>query len=791
MPSTPKVTARTFYLNEQHELSRGEKPGGGRIPQYLDVDWASKGRQISQSLQDVRSAIRASKDPLTDKHYFVLATPVAELRKRSKDKKKAPEGVLSEVIDFAKEESRVFRRLGLDLLQVADDGRAMVHMRPERVEQLISTSELLEEVGSREHARWAAIDLFGLIPLELRVDDGWLRSLKPYGLADAVIEFQPLLTRSEIDTLLRAISSVLREQYREALTGMGSDFSGRHWVRGKLTPETLRAVARAFYSVQTLHSPLISYVSAPRPEGKSRPLPQTTAVPKRAIQDVSSLPTVAILDTGVPADHSQLAPYRRGAFVAAGSYGSPVGDHGSFVASRVVFGDPDFGGGLPSTPQGTCRYYDIIACLNVEEIDDKSVVPAMTAVVGTAPDVRVFNLSFDTRPLGLLEKTKQRENLTLVQDLDNFVFQNDIVVVVSAGNSPTGVQPSAQYPLVHDDTEWQLGAWARGFNVLTCGSFVDRLHAGALVQNVGWPSPFTRMGPGLCKSPKPDFSAPGGNCTPTMQFAPGLGVWGLTGAAVWEDRCGTSFAAPLLAREAAFICESLQTVCQQGARPYAVTVKAFLALTALPPNVGGPAIHLAERTLGRGRASSERLYRPRVDTAVMVWQGVLEGYEDVARIKIPIPKAWYGEAKQPKLRLVATWDPPVNAAASRLWTTRKVLAHLKQSPESKSIHGSRSGHESYPWIDRTYDLRKGMGNAAPDGDTWLLELAYQQIADYYPGITFNPQQRVAFAAEIFDSGEEPLNAQSFIQSLPIASTMVRLSIPPQAAKAPVIVRPLS
>jgi hypothetical protein len=175
----------------------------------------------------------------------------------------------------------------------------------------------------------------------------------------------------------------------------------------------------------------------------------------------------------------------------------------------------------------------------------------------------------------------------------------------------------------------------------------------------------------------------------------------------------------------------------------------------------------------------------------MLWQGVLEGHEDIARIKIPLPSDWYKQATRPKLRLVVAWDPPVNAAASGLWTTRKVSAHLKESPESRSIHGSRSGHESYPWIDRTYDLRKSMANVAPGGDTWLLEIVYEQIADYYPGITFNPQQRVAFAAEIFDGGEHPVSPQSFVQSLPVANTMVRLSIPPQAVKTPVIVRPLS
>ena len=77
MPSNARVAARTFYLNEQHELSRGEKPGGGRVPQYVDIDWASKGRQISQSLESVRSAIRALKDPSTFAAVAILLTLVA------------------------------------------------------------------------------------------------------------------------------------------------------------------------------------------------------------------------------------------------------------------------------------------------------------------------------------------------------------------------------------------------------------------------------------------------------------------------------------------------------------------------------------------------------------------------------------------------------------------------------------------------------------------------------------------------------------------------------------------
>src|SRR5206468_3328825 len=155
----------------------------------------------------------------------------------------------------------------------------------------------------------------------------------------------------------------------------------------------------------------------------------------------------------------------------------------------------------------------------------------------------------------------------LVQDLDNLIFQSDIFVVVAAGNvRPEGVQPQHAYPNHLDDAQWQLGAWARSYNSVTCGSYVNRLHPDGLAA-LGWPSPFSRVGPGLANSPKPDFSAPGGNCNAQMRYGPGLGVWGLTGRANWEDHPGTSYAAPLLAREAADAFRFLQGYCPPGTVP--------------------------------------------------------------------------------------------------------------------------------------------------------------------------------------------------------------------------------
>jgi hypothetical protein len=788
MSPDERTIPRTFYLNEQHELARAEKEGGGRIPQYVDIDWTTKGAEIARSISRVRKQIQESSDPTKENHCFVLAAPVEQLAKASKDKEKAVDGKVYENTDFAEKHSRVFRRLGLDLINVADNGSAIVHMKPEVMEQLSNTAHSLPELGARDKSRWATIGRFAMVPSQLRIDSDWLSALSAKRLTDAVIEFQPLLTRVEIDSLVRAIVSVLLRNLREAVTGTGTDFSGRQWVRGQITRDSLEKIAQTFFSVQSLHSPLISIAAAGTPtKRRSHALPAIDVV-----LDPSTLPAIGVVDTGIPADHSILGRYRRGTYLAPTSAGIVADPHGCFVASRTVFGDVDYSAGPPaSTPVGSARYYDVnVSGISPGDIEDKGVFPALQAIVATAPDVRVFNMSFDARePLDSMGQVKRSEALNVVQDLDNFIFQNDIIIVIAAGNSPPGLVPSTPYPHHFNDPQWALGHWARSFNSLTCGSLVGRLSPGGVVTTLDWPSSFCRVGPGLCGSQKPDFSADGGNGTSQYQYAPGLGVWGLSPIGLWEDRSGTSYAAPLLARECAFAVEKLQHVCERGAQPFGVTVKAFLALTATPPVSTAPIPELGARTLGRGRASARRLETPLASTGVMIWQGVLEDDQDIAGIQIPIPAGWLEEAEQPYLRLIVTWDPPANSAVKHLWAAREISAKLKMHPDAPAHRTARvMPHGSYPLLERLYNLKKLPENMSVEGDSWLIEISYEQTAEYHPAMTFPPQQRVAFAAELLDNGSKPVSPQSRLQALPATRTMTRLTIPPTAARLPVVLK---
>lgn len=792
-PRRRHVEPRTFFLNEAHELSPTEKGGGGRAPQFEGISWAAKAKKISHSLEATASAVKKSSDPLKDDRYFVIAAPVPEVKKRSVDRKKAPQGTFKERTEFGGQHGKVFDRLGLDLLQVTDDGRAVVHANRERLEQLLQRSASLDTLGVREQARWATIDSFDTIPIQLRVDAEWLKSLDQQNPSDVVIELQPVLTRVEADRVLRAIADLLVQRTGEKLTGSGTDFSGRHWFRGKASQRSVREVARDYFSVQAVHSPLFSIAAA---KVSSRAPSLTRTAELAPPPDLTSLPCVAVVDLGVPASHRKLSPYRRGQFIPQDTAKPPVGEHGSFVASRVVFGDHDSDAALAASP-GRCAFYDAMVgdfpsgTGRLNRVNDKAVMPAILGVRGASPDVRVFNLSFgDTRPLDEFPQVEQREKRLLLQDLDNFVFANDAIVVVAAGNSQPGVVPNPAYPEHFKDKRWALGPWACGFNTLVCGSVVSRVAATGLVQTVGWPSPFSRIGPGLCNAPVPSFCAPGGNTNDAYNTPAGVGVWGYTGSGLAEDRAGTSFAAPLLAREAALTLHELSRFCAPGSQPFAVTARAFLALTADAPTENERVKSLVERTLGHGRANMGRLITPQSGSAVIMWQGFIESPEDTVRVQLPVPLDWMDQADKPMLRLVIAYDPPVNEAALATWACRKVKAVLHLGPEAKWLRAPSGDHPTYPELTRLYSLgryKPGTDKAA-EGDMWLLELSYQDIAPYPPAMDFDPRQRVAFAAELFDAGESAIDPQQAMQALPVAASMIRLSVQPAPVRMPLIIR---
>ncbi|MCH9001052.1 MAG: hypothetical protein IIC02_00640, partial [Planctomycetes bacterium] len=163
---------------------------------------------------------------------------------------------------------------------------------------------------------------------------------------------------------------------------------------------------------------------------------------------------------------------------------------------------------------------------------------------------------------------------------------------------------------------------------------------------------------------------------------------------------------------------------------------------------------------------------------------------DIVRVQLPIPRNWLADADDPILRLVVSADPPVNEVEHTTWACRKIIPHVRSDHDVRAITAPRGGHASFPCIDRRYNLtRYKPGNEKEaKGDTWLVDLSYEEKAPYPPGMDIGPQQRVAFAAELYDAAATRADPQPAMQALPIAASMTRLSVQPTPIRSPVIIR---
>jgi hypothetical protein len=206
-------------------------------------------------------------------------------------------------------------------------------------------------------------------------------------------------------------------------------------------------------------------------------------------------------------------------------------------------------------------------------------------------------------------------------------------------------------------------------------------------------------------------------------------------------------------------------------------VKAVLSLTAddVAKRLSDALQPLAKRAIGFGRASAERFRHPNNQKARFVWQGVIAHEDDLVRVQLPIPVAWIGQASSPQLQLCVAWDSPVCAAAATQWSCRDVEITIRPGPEAGALRGSKGRTLGYPLYKRTWKLDKARQKNVVESDLWMLEFKYSQVAAYAAGHVVTPFQRVAFAAEIWDESETPLDPHGYVQSLPIAPTLIRLS----------------
>jgi Subtilase family len=356
---------------------------------------------------------------------------------------------------------------------------------------------------------------------------------------DCLLIFYSSLTEKERAAVLFAIRSFLART--GGIVGEQSRLSnGVTIVEARLLPSQAREAGAAF---TTLRQVMPDHVFFVPDSWRISALPSSIAVEPPTVGTA-----VAVVDTGISAACPGVATVVQDVkpHLPPGATAS-FPDHGTFVASRVAYGD-----GLEQALRaGVLRPLCPLIDVPVIGVDPQGrVVPVHEGHLAAAIDAALPELPGNARVVNISLGTNTAVvdgTFSLVaQLLDKHARERDLLVVTTAGNirDPHILQ---NFPRALTSPSCRIDSPGDSLLALTVGSFAKYGDTGAL-SRAGELSAFSRRGPGPLGGVKPDLVAHGGNCLADGSTSARIGIHGLVpNGQAWACDYGTSFAAPLVA----------------------------------------------------------------------------------------------------------------------------------------------------------------------------------------------------------------------------------------------------
>ncbi len=451
-------------------------------------------------------------------------------------------------------------------------------------------------------------------------------------------------------------------------------------------------------------------------------------------------PVVGLIDSGVLVNHPLLSGsvIDATALASPGSGGLDEHGHGTEVASLLLHGSLDSSLVRGEWEPPICSVLSIRVLgpdlsLSEDALAERELEGAIRYLARTG--VKVVNLS-----LGDGDSVYGGGRATrLAALLDSLARELGVVLVVPSGRIvpaayylPFDNDISTHYPSrLLDDADSGLLDPAPAALALTVGSVVPPLVAMPLhlepLGKPGWPSPFSRRGPGIGGSVKPELVAPGGTLgkvrgEPALALDDSVGVRvadGRPGAAglVTSD-FGSSLAAPLVARAAS---------AAEGSLPSASAnlLRALTLQSAVPPSdptfpadaglTDGRRTKRARRLLGYGSPQAHRAGRSGPRDVVMYGEDSI-AVNDVHLYAVPIPTAFFQRGAVDRGVIVSlAYDPPVRARRLDYVASRMQFELIRGLPPQQVLELFLA--------DQTLDDDEDSGGGASTG------AAYEKVSE--------------------------------------------------------------
>lgn len=271
------------------------------------------------------------------------------------------------------------------------------------------------------------------------------------------------------------------------------------------------------------------------------------------------------------------------------------------LSAKVMFAktDPDTG--------------EIYADYDERTLLESQIRQAILSLIDRYKNVRVVNISFGNAASCIF---RGKQQFPLAAFIDELAHEYDLIFVISTGNLHVAPYPE-RYPhyLCDDNEKNKIIDPASSIYALTVGSitqdYISYTAETRLIPHEGYPSPFTRTGPGLNGMIKPELVETGGTYpyngleSSFMEIAQ-TGIFVLNPKWVAESNllttdCGTSFSAPKVANALARLCKKYPNYTSN-------TIKALLLASARIPDDRPAPLNVDPHGYGLSTKEIEQLY---------------------------------------------------------------------------------------------------------------------------------------------------------------------------------------
>jgi hypothetical protein len=618
------ISSKEVSAPVKREYSGG---GGGTYPRTSYREHATK---VCQEIDQLKAIFSNYQDGGSSKVYYKVSLPEGH-KVSSSEGKQLEENIRSDIVGSPAENiahvsasKEAFKDLSLELAKYKD------------TEQ------------STGKSKFAMIEELSNIPFEEKISERFLLNfVNDNDEGEALIKTFPDLSEKDIETIVTGIRSFLENHHGSVLSVLPGDEGAL--LKVKSNRKVLKELVDTFISIQSLDSAdeLIEVMAAP---GES--IPDSTVV-----ESNDSKAFACIFDTGV----NEKIKYLKGSVI---EHEYPFGEnkgagtsHGTFVASRVVYGDSIKDQISSGVLKPDIRLLSV--CINkYDDIGNRKrvTVDELISVIRKTVEkwhnqIRVYNISLSCLPQNksACPAIKDDQMHNLASEIDSLSRKYNVLFVVCTGNIPYSSSqptPSEAYPKYFDNENSRIMPPGESMLALTVGSIANDDTESSMAKK-NEPSPFTRRGPGFSGHCKPDLVANGGNYGINWSGHTFLDVLGL---AHDSDNTaysrGTSFSTPIITRLAAKIFELLP-------KASACLVKAMLIHFCRKDYSENFEQEMLDKLLGHGVPVPDRITNSLKNMQTYLYQGEMD-YRDMIEIPFYVPSSLVNRKKKDKVKVRVT-----------------------------------------------------------------------------------------------------------------------------------------